>query len=535
MKSSKKWFNISLALILSVILVLTGCSSSSQTTKKTGTSGDAGKTADKVKVLKVAMPGNATRLDPAFAASAPDLTVNQTIYNGLVRFKPGTLSVKDIEGDLAEKWETSSDRTTWMFHLRKGIQWQFGFGELTSADVKWTYDRLLDPTTGSPALEDLKIIKEVQAPDKYTVVFLLNHPDPVFLQRLLVDDSVGAIVKKEAIEAAGKDSMVKPVGTGPFMLKEYKLNEKVVLEKNKDYFRGEPKLDGIEFITMADQNAVDIAMEKGEIHMATGSGDQLWLDKMKSKKDFKIDLPDPPLNWMLHLDSTIKPLDDIRVREAIAHAIDMKKYVKEVYGKGVAQLASGPLASNIEGHADLGVYKYDPELSKQLLKEAGYPNGLELPPNFVNTRPVYFNMMTFIQEEFRQVGIKMELKQADIPTYQANIRKGLNNISLYTKNFKPSASFPINYFFHSNSIGKANFSKYNKSDNLIDQAVQEMDPAKSKKMFEDIQKQIMDNYSVIPLIETKSVLFRRSEVNLGYDFKGTFVYSYPIYETTDLK
>ncbi|WP_342431171.1 ABC transporter substrate-binding protein [Neobacillus sp. FSL H8-0543] len=535
MKTSKKWLNISFALILTMVLVLTGCSSSSETSKETNSNNKStDNDTNKVKVLKVAMPGNATRLDPAFAASAPDLTVNQTLYNGLVRFKPGTVTVDGIEGDLAESWEASDDGTVWTFKLRKGVQWHFGYGELKASDVKWTYERLLNPETGSPYLEDLKIIKEVQTPDDYTVVFQLHRPDPSFLPRLLGDDSAGAIVKKEAIEEAGKDSMVKPVGTGPFMLKEYKLNEKVALEKNKDFFRGEPKLDGIEFITMADQNSVDIAMEKGEIHLATGNADKLWVEKTE-KKDFTIDYPDPPLNWLLHLDSTIKPLDDIRVRKAIAHAIDMEKFVKEVYTSKVATLASGPLASNMEGHADLGNYKYDPELSKKLLKEAGYPDGLELPPNFVNTRSSYLNQMTFIQEQLRQVGIKMELTQADIPTYQANIRKGLNNISLYTKNFKPHAAFPVNFFFHTGSIGKTNFSKYDKSDSLIEQAAQEMDPAKSKELYEELQKQIMDNYSIVPLIETKSILFRRPEVKLGYDFKGTFVYSYPIYETTDLE
>ncbi|WP_223588352.1 ABC transporter substrate-binding protein [Neobacillus bataviensis] len=534
MRNSIKWINIGVVFIMCVVLVLAGCSSSqtSKTTEKSNIAGEK-ETNKGPKVLKVAVPGNATHLDPAFSSSGPDRTVNQPIYNGLVHFKPGTTDVNAIEGDLAEKWENNSDGTIWTFHLRKGVKWQFDYGEFTSADVKYTFDRLLDPKTGSAYTEDLKVIKEVQTPDKYTVVFQLNQPDPIFLQRLLVDDMGGAIVKKEAIEAAGKDSMVKPVGTGPFMLKEYKLNEKVVLEKNPNYFRGEPKLDEIEFVTMTDQNAVDIAMEKGEIQLATGSGDKLWLEKMKTKKDLKIDFPGAPINWLLHLNSSIKPLDDKRVREAIAHAIDMDKYVKQVTDPGVAMLASGPIASNLDGHTDLGVYKYDPELSKKLLKEAGYRNGLELPPNFVNTRPAYFKLMTYIQEQLRQVGIKMELKQADIPTYQANIRKGLNNVVLKAGTFK-SASFAFSDFL-SSSIGSTNYSHYNKSDDLIVQATQEMDKNKAKELYADIQKQIMADYAVIPLIETNNVLFRRTEVNLGYDIKGTLVYSYPIYETTDLQ
>jgi len=534
MRNIKKRLYKGFGFLLIVLLIISGCSSN-QSVDNEASKDSSKQQSNGPKVLKVSIPGNAAHLDPHFSSSAPDLTVNQTLYNGLMRLTPGATSVDEVEGDLAESWENNEEGTVWTFHLRKGVQWHNGYGELTSADVKWTFERLIDSKTGSAFTEDLKHIKEIQTPDEYTVVFHLNHPDPSFLHRILIDDSVGAILKKEAIEDAGKEAMVKPVGTGPFKLKEYKLNDRVVLEKNTDYFRGEPKLDGIEFIVMEDQNAIDIAIEKGEIHLATGSGDALWLDKMKNKQTIEVDLVEPPLPWLLHLNQKIKPLDDIRVRQAIAHAIDMSGYVEKVYGPGVATEAKGPIASNLFGYKDMGGYEYNPERSKELLKEAGYPNGLELPMNYVNIRPVYLNMMTFVQEELRKVGITTELKQADIPTYQANIRKGLNNLALHTKSFKPHAVFPMDYYFYGGSIGKANYSSYNKSDSLIEQAKVEMDSNKAEALYAEIQQQIMDEYVVVPLIETRSILVRRAEVDLGYDLKGTYVYSYPLYETTDLK
>ncbi|WP_423798429.1 ABC transporter substrate-binding protein [Neobacillus sp. SAB-20_R2A] len=534
----RKWLNMGFLVLLSMILALAGCSSNQTAKKSTGTTQNK---SSGEKVLKVALTSDATRLDPHFNSTASDLTVTQPIFNGLVRFKPGTVSGEEIEGDLAESWEMNQEGTIWTFHLRKGVQWHNGYGEFTSSDVKWTFERLLDPKTGSPFNSELSVIEKVEAPDPYTAVFYLKNPDSAFLLRILMDGSAGAIVKKEAIEAAGKDSMVKPVGTGPFMLKEYKQGQKVVLEKNPKYFRGEPKLDRIEYLIMSDRNAIDVALEKGEIQMALGEGDQLWLQQMEKKTNMVLDFPEPNIFWGLFLNTAMKPFDDILVRKAIAHAIDIKKYVKEVYGSSSAgQLASGPIPSKIFGHADLGIYKYDPELSKELLAKAGYPNGLTLPPQFLSSRDTYVKLMTFIQEELRKVGINMELNKVDVPTYGANIRKDLNGLVLYGRSPKPHAAFAlVDHYYGPSTVGmqtaKLNFSHFNKSDQLIEAAGKELDTNKAKEMYKEIQKQIMDEYVVVPLAQTKSVLVRSKNVVLGYDFKGTMSYFYPITETTSIK
>ncbi|MCY9002416.1 MULTISPECIES: ABC transporter substrate-binding protein [Peribacillus] len=542
MKSRFKGFYLGIFILLGLLLI-SGCTPKQEVENSENQANEASDAVEESgeKVLRVALNADATRLDPHFNSTASDLSITQPIFNGLVRFKPGSVSSDEIEGDLAESWESNAEGTIWTFKLREGVQWHKGYGELTSEDVKWTFERILDPSIGSRFNSELAVIYKVEAPAKYTVVIHLKHPDSAFLQRILIDGSAGAIVKKEAIEEAGTNSITLPVGTGPFMLEEYKQGQGVTLTKNPDYFRGEPKIDKIEYITMSDRNAVDVALEKGEIHLAVGETDQLWRQQAERKQNLTIDIAGQNVYWGLFLNTSMKPLDDINVRKAIAHAIDVKKYVKEVYGDGGAGIeAIGPIGSTLFGASDLGTYEYDPELSKKLLAEAGYENGLTLPKQFLSSRPNYVQMMTFIQEELRKANIDMPLEKVDVATYGANIRQNLNGIVLYGRATKPHASFALDDHYYGPSTvgketGKLNFSHYNKSDALIEQAAKEIDPDKAVSLYKEIQQNIYDEYVVVPVSETKNILVRSNKVKLGYEIKGTLNYFYTLNENTALQ
>jgi peptide/nickel transport system substrate-binding protein len=533
--------NKTIIFVLALILITTGCSSN-QTQTQSNTNDPKGTANKKEKILKIASFGDFGTADPAFnAVTTADSEVMETVYNGLVRFKPGSTKPEDVEGDLAEKWENNAEGTIWTFHLRKGVQWQKGYGEFTSADVKWSYERIMDPKTGSPASAYTQSIAKIEAPDKYTVVFYLKTPDATFLLTLITtSNGPGKIVKKEAVEAAGNDYKFNPVGTGPFVFKEHKVKEKVILEKNPNYFKGAPKLDLVEIYNMKEQAAVDIAMDKGDIDMTIGIADTVWAENRRKNKDVVVEYSNHPIYWFLQLNTAMKPYDDIRVRKAIAHAINPKEFVEKVMGVEVAHLPKSAITTNLFGHADIGIYEYNADLSKKYLAEAGYADGIKLPQNFGSSSPTSLNKITWVQEQLRKAGIDMPMSVVDSVTYSQNARKDLNGITLSAASVRPHADFLLTPYYHSKSmVGKptvnANFTHYDKVDKLIDQARVEMNPEKAKSIYLEIQKQIKEDYITIPLAETKIPMVRRKEVDLGYTMGAIPTTLFLVDEKTDLR
>jgi peptide/nickel transport system substrate-binding protein len=516
---NRKMVKTILSCFLLSIVILSGCKSSEtsqQEPNQENEQTEEGNSSEE-KVLKVAINGEAAKLDPHFASPVNEVSIVQTIFNGLVRFPTGKVDFEKIEGDLAEKWESNEEATKWTFYLREGVQWQNGYGELTSEDVKGSFERVMDEETGSPWKSDYANVESIEAPDKYTVVFNLKKPDSSFLLKVL-NYHGGMIVNKEAIEDAGESFMTSPVGTGPFIFKEYNAKDKAVLVKNKDYFRGEPKLDKLVFKIITDPTAVEIAMDKGEIQLSTGVNDQLWIEKRQQNNDLTVDFTSPPLLWGIYLNTSKPPLDDIKIRKAIAHAIDVETLINEVVGQEAGSMPKGSVTSGYFGAADVGAYEYNPEKAKELLKEAGYENGITLPTQYVSTLSSYLDKMVYVQAQLREVGIEMPLEQVDHATYHANIRKDLNNIVMYGYVRAPHADTSLTQFFYGPStVGKptaiTNFSHYDKVDDL------------------------KEDYVFVPLVELKTVLVRRNEVDLGYnngDIEGTMIYYYYIDENTDI-
>ncbi|WP_077213202.1 ABC transporter substrate-binding protein [Bacillus dakarensis] len=532
MKQYKKFVMIFIA----AIFVITGCSgqqSTSSSDQKSSEEKENNNNTDTEKTLYFAIGGEVKDFDPHFLAGLPEYAVVPNLFNGLVRMPLGKVDVTAIEGDLAEKWESNETSTQWTFYLRQGVQWHKGYGELTAEDVKSSYERVIDPTNGISDSTYFQHVESIETPDQYTVVFNLSNPDPNFLQ-LLMNYKGGAIANTKAIDAGEPH-----IGTGPFEYAEYKTQDQAILVKNKDYFRGEPKIDKVIFKIMTDSTAIDVAMEKGEIHMSLGISDPLWLDKISKNQDLKVELGGPNNQGNFYLNSSKEPLNDIRVRQAIAHAIDAESYVTSMTTNG--KVPQGPIPSDVSGAVDAGKYEYNIEKAKQLLKEAGYENGFKLPPQYVSQASHILNPMVFAQDQLKQIGIDMPLEKVEHTTYQDNMRKDMNTIAYVAFNRIPHASWWVRDVYHSNSTvgtptGVLNYSHYDKSDALIDQAVVATDESEANELYAQIQKQVMEEYVVAPLIEYSTTLVRRTEVDLGYSQHGGSLYYYwPLNENTDLK
>ncbi len=516
--------------LLTLLFIVAGCS---DTTSSDGNKNPKKNEAPKEKVLKVAVDSNPAVFDPYKLSTNSELVISQPIYNTLLRFKTSSIDIEDIEGGLAEDWETSKDGLTWTFKLRKGVQWHHGYGEFTSADVKYSIERVMDPELGSTSRENFKQVDKIETPDSYTVIIHLKQPDPAFLQSICGP----AIVKKEAIEDNEKSGEIRPIGTGPFMFEEFKQNEKAVLVKNKDYFLGEPKLEKVEIHFMTDLTAIEIALKNGEIHMGPGLYEPAWLEQMSKNKDLTLDVSENGVFWGLYLNTSVDIYKNMNLRKAIAHAIDIKKYVKS--RRLTAVEPKSVINSAVRGAYDAH-YQYDLKKAKKYLKEAGYPNGVKLPEMTIPNLASFKGGAEFIQEELRKVGIELPLKSVDMASWVELVYSNQNPSTTVGLAAFGEAVVPFRSMFYGpSSMGQPtaiyNLTHFHEADRLIEQAETEIDRQKLDDLYKQIVEKIHDAYVVIPYVEGRSPLIRSNKVDLGYDFKSTMIYMYYITEKTDLK
>jgi peptide/nickel transport system substrate-binding protein len=474
-------------------------------------------------VLTVGMAAaDVGQLDPYRATTTQDLPVVSWIFNGLVRFKPGSASLEELQPDLAESWDKSADGLTWTFHLRKGVKFQGDWGELTADDVVYSLKRAADPKTSSFA-SDYAPVASIEAVDPYTVKLVLKQLIPSVLG-ILVNYHGGNIVSKKAAEALGVDFRIKPIGTGPFMLTEYKSNESLTLVANKNYFRGTPKIDKIIYRFIPADAARDLAFTSGELDIVYGRQDQRWVERFQKEAGIKVDVVRPSELSLLHINQSKKPFDDIRVRQAIAYAIDSKQIVAF---KGAATailpvsvVPVGYLGTN--DHAKL--FPHDVAKAKALLAEAGYPNGLTI--KVIQTSlPTMLNSMQIVQAQLKQAGIDMQMEVVDHQSWHAQIRKDLSEANYYSAARFPVADVYLRQFFYSSAIvgtptAVTNFSHCKVADKEIDAASVETDPVKQKELWAVAQQKIIDDVCAVPMFEQLQVWARHTNVDYGYDFVG---------------
>ena len=524
-----------LFILLSFVLILSACSSDQTSSNKPKGEPAKVNTVQGEKIINVAIPADPKTIDPHFSQSLAQIAIAQNSFNGLVRFPPGTVDVSTIEGDLAEKWEKNDEATQWTFHLKQGVQWHKGYGEVTAEDVKASFERVKDPANGVPLASQYNIIEKIDTPDQHTIVFHLNRPDPIFLTKVVAYYG-GFIINTKAL---AKDEIV---GTGPFEIQEHKTQESVVTIKHKAFFRGEPKIDKVVFKVMPDPTAIDMALDNGEIQIAHGSSDPLWIEDRRKNTDIILEYTKPRSIAVYYLNESKAPFNDIRVRQAVAYALDSKSYTESMITKESGGVPVAAIPSDVPNVSDLGIYEYDIKKAKQLLKEAGYENGLTLPKQLTTARASVAKPMLFAQDQLKKIGIELPLEQVDDTTYTVNIKKGQNDFVFNAYTRIPHINIWLHDVFYGPSTvgtptGVINYSHYNKSDELIAQLLVETDGEKASQLAEQIQQQIRDEYVAIPLTEYSVSEQRRKEVDLGYNnnkHDGNMYYYPIITENTDL-
>lgn len=490
--------------------------------------------------------------DPAFGIGNGDEFPIRQLFNVLVGPRDGTtdLRLDQLQGELAEKWEMGADAKSFTFHLRRGVQWHRGYGEFTADDVAFTIQRMKDPKTGSAYGSNFRDITAVEVTDPYTVTIRIATPNPFFYAFALAPRFGGYMQSRKAVEELGDKFRHNPVGTGPFEFVSLEPKQKVVLKSFDKYWQGKPKLDRLEVLYLPETAARTLAFVKGDVDMIEGATVPGWqASVVKQQPNTVLNLGRPGSIWAFHLNMTRKPLDDIRVRKAIAHAIDQKvwtqafgNFVSPIYGIA-PQGYYGSLGPEDVPKDPNWPYVYNPELSKKLLAEAGFPNGFPIDV-FVTEREEYKSNVLILQELLRKVGIQINLRVVEHTSYHNDIRKDLNTMIMYSSGQPPLTQAVLNAFYKSSAIvGKPtrnmNFSHYGdlagNSDKLMEEANQEIDDAKRIALLKQAQIDIMWHVPSIPLPSPASLwLTNGKTMEIGFPIKA-FMGTFTMAKSTSLR
>jgi len=474
-------------------------------------------------------------LDPHRATSSDDKGVAAEMFNALVRFPPGSADPKELQPDLAEKWQASPDKRVWTFNLRKGVQFHGGYGELKASDVVYSFVRAADKTRSSFA-SNFEGIEKVEARDDYTVRFLLKYPDAAFLGRVS-NYHAAHIVSQAAAEKLGDKFGQAPIGTGPFAFGEHVTQQYVKLVANDSYFRGAPKLAGITYRMIPSDSARELAFTSKEVDIMDGKREQRWVESA-GKRSMKVDVFDPAEFRTLHINRSIKPLDNLKVRQAIAAAVNVDeilRYVgKSVGDKGCSVVPNGYLGEDCSA----GGYAYDVARAKRLLTEAGFPNGISI-KSVVSNVSAQQPIMQILQAQLAKAGIKLEMEVVDHATYQAKSRKDQSALVFYGAARFPNADVWLTEFYDSAAaIGApkaiSNFSHCTVGDEAIRQARVEPDAQKQLALWKQAQQKIHADVCAVPLFGLKQVWVHSDRVNYGYTLKGALNLQPPITELTTI-
>jgi len=433
--------------------------------------------------IKVATDSTAVGLDPHIAIAFASSTYFEHCYESLLRYN----KEMELEPSLATSWEQPDD-LTYIFHLRKGVKFHDG-SDFTAEDVKFTFERILDPKTNCPRKPFFKSIDKVEVLDPHTVKITMSEPYPPFLN--VAATWYGSIVSKAAVEKHGSMQSVV-IGTGPFKLVKYEHGVKGVFKRFEGYWDSpKPYIDGFDFIVIKDETSRLGALRKGAVDVGWIKNAQL-ANLLSKNKNLKI-LHGPAVRQQRLWFKTDKPPFSImKVRQAMAACIDRQEIIDTVmFGHGVLTAsiptACKPYGLSQEEMAKLPFYKQDYELAKKLLKEAGYPNGFEFTLITSPHSPDYIPCAEIMQRQFAKAGIKMNIEAKDWGITLKTYRSGKFEAIMFAGVWYPDPEAYCYNMFYSKS--NSNYFGYNdpKLDKMLEAQHTETNLEKRVKIWRELQ------------------------------------------------
>lgn len=352
-------------------------------------------------IVRIGTPHVVPLLDPLKSSSAGAIQVCSYLFNTLLTYNEEDEGIPCLAEALPER---ISDRS-YVFTLKKGIKFHNGV-ELKASDVKFTVDKIFDREYGSPWIRVYGWIDSTEVLDEYRIKFNLKLPmvPAIFHQKI----AVLRIVSEKAVRELGEKVARYPIGTGPFKFVEWIEGSYITLEKNEDYFMGVPKIDKVIFSAVEEDSVRVINLIGGKFDVVTEVPYQL-IPVLDASPDIEVEKRRTTVLTMFRFNCTKAPFDDKRVRQAVSYAIDQEMIAKKVHG-GYAIPAECLLPSwHKDYNPNVAKYRQNIEKAKQLLKEAGYPEGFEFELLLTNL-PYLVRTGTMVQYMLEQVGIKAHIR-----------------------------------------------------------------------------------------------------------------------------
>ena len=433
--------------------------------------------------LVVAQGADAVNLDPHTTNDQPSSRVRRQIYETLI------VQGEDLvlRPGLATSWE-QLDELTYEFKLRQGVKFHNG-ETFKASDVKFTFERLLDPNTRADAKFLLDPIAEVRIIDDYTIRIKTKSPFSPILAHLA--HPVAAILNEKAVKEAGSAYGTRvAVGTGPFRFVTWVSQSHIILQRFDDYW-GEPaKVQQVVFRAIPEGTVRAIELETGNVDIAY---DLEPVDVMRLESDPNIKLHSTESLSATYVGFNVQkpPFDNVLVRQAINHAVDVQALVDIIY-QGQAVRAFGPLSPKVFGaHPALEPYTYDPQRARELLAQAGYPNGFKT-SIWTNENPLRIQVAEVMQQNLAEIGIQADIEVLEWGTYLANTAAGLHDMFILGwATVTADADYGLYALFHSSqhgSAGNRTFYTNPRVDELLDFARSTSDQDARLKAYYEVQE-----------------------------------------------
>lgn len=484
--------------------------------------------APKPSILVYGQGGDAVMLDPANVTDGFSLKITRQIYDTLVEFKDDTF---ELVPALATEWSNSADGKEWTFKLRQGVKFHDGTPWNAEA-AKFNFDRWMytknpyhigafeywksmwggykdqevkDANGNVTGTEDKSTITDVTIVDEYTIKLTLTKPVAPFLLNIAMP--AFAFASPEAVKKAGEAYGTPAggaVGTGPFVYKDWVKDDRVTLTANPDYFMGKPGVDQVVVRAIKDNSARLAALKAGEIMVADNLGPD---DMAPIRADSNLTVVMRPAFNIAYLafNNETPPFDNVKVRQAFAHAINKQAIVDGLYG-GTAVVANQfmPPSIALGYHKELKeAYPYDTAKAKQLLAEAGFPDGLETDLWYMPVSRPYYPTPQKVAEAFAadlaDAGIKVNLKTQDWSAYLAD--RGQGKLPVYMLGWTGDNGDPDNFlyvFFGKKTPGYGNYGNTQVHQILAD-AQANTDPAVREKLYKQAAELIQADSPFIPI------------------------------------